>query len=94
VAPFDESFGEQLLVSHDNNGARNSELISQLARRRQSFTRRKGARQSSIAKPQVDLPGERLTIMRKWYYELHGKWVLEITTLSAMLLTSQGGWQC
>ena len=58
-----ESFRKKLLIGQHDDGARNVQLLRQLARRRQTLCAHHDAPQDRLAKPQIDLPRKRLLIV-------------------------------
>src|SRR6185369_11385208 len=74
-APDDEPFGEELVVGEEDDGARDAELLREVARRRQRIVGGEGAGEDGATQPPVDLPVEGLALRGKWYQQTHGKWL-------------------
>jgi hypothetical protein len=74
-----------LFICQYDNRPGNVKLFGQLSRGRKTLTAAHTALQDRPSEAAVDLPRQRLTISRKWYYEWHGKWTFKNTTIFGTL---------
>ena len=87
--PRRKSLRNQLLVSKQHHSPRNSQLVRQLARRRQLLTSPKSSRKNCLPQSAVHLPVQRLAPFGKWYHQLHKKWLCQNTTSRVNLISAQ-----
>jgi hypothetical protein len=80
-----ESLGKQLLIGEEHDGSGDPELFRQVAGGGKLVAAPKISRQNPFAQVRVHLPEQRPAPFRKWYCQLHKKWLFKNTTLQAML---------
>ena len=80
AASAGKTFRDQLIVGEKDYGAGNAELRGEIARGGQAFAGAESAGKDGLAQALVHLAEERFAAPRKWYHELHAKWLYENTT--------------
>jgi hypothetical protein len=74
-----------LIVGLQDNRPGNAQLFRQIAGGGQSIRRSQRTRQDGLPQAAVNLSKERIAAPRKWYRQLHTKWIFDSTTTRVIL---------